>query len=135
MKVNNENRYHYPVEPGQFLTMLNRVGQLGQWYVRHSPSWNLSITSFSLSPGAGNLPNEASLFFVEGELPAVKLGKITFDLMDLFKPGEAWDPKVYTNNPYMPYPLKEFLDQLFAVLMLDREMRRAARPRAMSLAA
>lgn len=133
--MTNENRYHYPVEPGQFLTMLNRVGQLGQWYVRHSPSWNLSITSFSLSPGAGNLPNEASLFFVEGELPAVKIGKITFELIDLFERGEAWDPKVYTDNPFMPYQLKEFLDQLFAVLMLDREMRRAARERAMALAA
>jgi hypothetical protein len=128
-------RYRYTREPSHFLAMLERTEQRGHWHMRHSPSWNLSITSFSLSPGAGNLPNEASLFFVEGKLPAVKLGKITFDLMDLFKPGEAWDPKVYTDNPFMPYPLKEFLDQLFAVLVEDRAMRREAHGRAMALAA
>ena len=59
-------------------------------------------------------------------MPAVKIGRIMFDLIDLFTPGEAWDPKVYSTNPFMPYQFKEFLDQLFAVLIEDRQRRMQA---------
>ncbi|MEJ7927129.1 hypothetical protein WG908_10230 [Sphingobium sp. AN641] len=64
------------------------------------------------------------LLYFEGNLPAVRLGdNIMFDLVRLFEPAEEWDPKVYSTNSFMPALFKEFLDQLFAVLMLDRTMR------------
>ena len=124
--MTEEVRYHYTREPSHFLAMLERTEQRGHWYVRHSPCPGLSITSFGISPGGGHLPNDASLVFTEGRMPAVKIGRIMFDLIDLFTPGEAWDPKVYSTNPFMPYQFKEFLDQLFAVLIEDRQRRKQA---------
>jgi hypothetical protein len=54
-----------------------------------------------------------------------------FDLVRLFEPGEEWDPKVYSTNSFMPLLFKEFLDQLFAVLIGDCNLR----AHAMALAA
>lgn len=86
-----------------------------------------ALTTFTTSSGNVNLGRVPHVLYFEGDLPAVRLGDdIMFDLMDLFKPGEAWDPKVYTGNPFMPSQFKEFLDQLFAVLIADRYMRAEA---------
>lgn len=118
--------YRYPVGPAQFFAMLERAGQLGHWHIHHMPFSELTSTFFSLHSGGGTLPNEAALIYGDGKLPLVKLGRIMFDLMDLFKPGTEWHPKVYSANSFMPWQFKEFLDQLFAVLHEDRKLRSQA---------
>lgn len=135
--MTTENLFRYPVGPGQFFAMLERVGQLGNWHITHAPaSWGGSpFTSFGISPEAGTLPNDAALVYIGDELPLVKLGPMRFDLLRLFEPGAEWNPRVYPSNSFMPSRLKDFLDQLFAVLLQHRAMQREARERAMSLAA
>lgn len=114
----------YPVGPGDFLSLLERVGQLRHWHISHRPMPAGALTTFSTSPSNVNLGRVPHLLYFEGELPAVRLGDdMMFDLINLFEQGAEWDPKVYSTNSFMPSLFKEFLDQLFAVLLRDREMR------------
>lgn len=129
--MTDETFVRFPAGPGQFLSMLERTGQIGNWHITHAPSYSArAFTAFGISPDAGTLPNDAAVVYVGGDLPLVKLGPMRFDLLRLFEPGAEWNPKVYAANSFMPSRLEDFLGQLFAVLMLDRTMR----ARAMSLA-
>jgi hypothetical protein len=130
--MTNDNLTRYPVGPGEFLSLLERVGQLRYWHIRHNPMPAGALTTFTTSSGNVNLGRVPHLLYFEGDPPAVRLGDdIMFDLVRLFEPGEEWDPKVYSTNSFMPVQFKEFLDQLFAVLIGDRNLR----AQAMALAA
>jgi hypothetical protein len=122
--MTDQNLVRFPLEPGQFLTMLERVGQLRYWHIRHNPMPAGALTTFTTSSGNVNLGRVPHLCYFEGSLPAVRLGDdIMFDLVRLFESGEEWDPKVYSTNSFMPLQFREFLDQLFAVLIEDRRLR------------
>jgi len=130
--MTHEKLVHFPVGPGDFLSLLERTEQLRYWHIRHTPMPAGALTTFSTSPGNVSLGRVPHLLYFEGDLPAVRLGDdMMFDLVRLFERGEEWDPKVYSTNSFMPEPFKEFLDQLFAVLLEDRKLR----ARAMTLAA
>jgi hypothetical protein len=131
--MTTDNLVRYPAGPGQFLSMLERTGQIGNWHITHAPApfGGRTFTSFGITADAGTLPNDAALVYVGDDLPLVKLDAMRFDLMRLFEPRAEWHPSAYSANSFMPWRLKDFLDQLFAVLMLDRTMR----ARAMTLAA
>lgn len=135
-KMTDENLVPFPAGPGQFLSLLERVGQLSHWHVRHTPMPAGALTTFTTSSGNVNLGRVPHVLYFEGELPAVRLGDdMMFDLVRLFERGEEWDPKVYSTNSFMPAQFKEFLDQLFAVLVAHRALRAQAREQAMALAA
>jgi hypothetical protein len=121
--MNTDNLVRYPASPSQFFAMLERVGQLGEWHIHHSPFSRPTATYFSLYSGGGTLPDEVALIYGEADLPVVKLGRLRFDLMCLFDAGTEWHPAVYRDNSFMPWQFKEFLDQLFAVLIGDRNLR------------
>jgi hypothetical protein len=122
--MTTDNLVRYPAGPGDFLSLLERVGQLRYWNIRHAPMPAGALTTFTTSSGNVALGRVPHLLYFEGQLPAVRLGDdIMFDLVRLFEPGEEWDPKVYSTNSFMPLQFKDFLDQLFAVLLEDRKVR------------
>lgn len=134
--MTDDKFFQYPLGPGDFLSLLERVGQLRYWHIRHNPMPAGALTTFTTSSGNVNLGRVPHLLYFEGSLPAVRLGDdMMFDLVSLFEPGAEWDPKVYSTNSFMPPLFKKFLDQLFAVLVADRAMRREAHGRAMAIAA
>jgi hypothetical protein len=134
--MTDKDLVRFPVGPGDFVSILERVGQLRYWHIRHLPMPAGAMTTFATSSGNVTLGRVPHVFYLEGDLPAVRVGEdMVFDLVRLFEPGSEWHPQVYSANSFMPLQFKEFLDQLFAVLLRDRDLQRESARRAMTLAA
>jgi hypothetical protein len=118
----SDNIIKYPARPSQFLALLEQHEGLADWDVYgrgNDENCHVMFSSRSSSAASKTHGRECVVYFGT-KAPVIQVGKLSFDLLRLFEKGHAWDPQVYTSNPYMPDTAKRFLNQLFAVLVLSK---------------
>jgi hypothetical protein len=102
----------YPATASQFFALLEQRSAFQDWGIYtsrpRSEEWCVGFQP--------RYCEEVWVLYMPGRQPAVSLSAVGFELSDLFRAGAHWDHSLYPDNPYMPFPDKSFLDEVYFVV-------------------